>query len=457
MMDDDQPQRPCEIDEYNENDVLFGQGGHTISHAGSKLWRQDIRNRVAEHRLCTRTGKVKLCREIVQRVLLKGGRFLRKNAKGTWDVVATKKAEKKAAQRFRDERSRLSSASIICSDRGTLRNRRWSAGSGNPSTKQPKEHLLQPQFKLVDRFPAGIHVSIPNHQGRNRRRRLLNRDIDATLNRLKNQCNREVKPTFERIHSSTSHSPVAKSQRPQQLRDIKRLNDNDILFGRGAHCSYHEGNKPWRELIKDAMTEYCLKKRSERKEFSLSLIKQVRANGGRFLLKNDDGKWNDIGDGEAGKRTMQRFRDQHKEDAKFSKQTQPNQIMGEAITAESRFAKGHNKTFLARNHAFGTSSLFDKTEEGFNIFHGKSPLKSDTISPCQHASLSFDTGTICSSTFSLGSVCSSASDLNKAVLPSTNFSGTINKCFSMSSCQPTLGDTMSQYFPPTEVLMSTFV
>jgi hypothetical protein len=252
---------------------------------------------VAEHRLCTRTGKVKLCREIVQRVLLQGGRFLRKNAKGTWDVVATKKAEKKAAQRFRDERSRLSSASIICSDRGTLRNRRWSAGSGNPSTKQPKEH----------------------HQGRNRRRRLLNRDIDATLNRLKNQCNREVKPTFERIHSSTSHSPVAKSQRPQQLRDIKRLNDNDILFGRGAHCSYREGNKSWRELIKDAMTEYCLKKRSERKEFSLSLIKQVRSNGGRFLLKNDDGKWNDIGDGEAGKRTMQRFRDQHKEDAKFSK------------------------------------------------------------------------------------------------------------------------------------------
>jgi len=306
MVDEDCPQQLCNIDEPTENDIIFGQGGNSIHHVGSKHWRKEIRNRMTEHHSCTRTGKAELCRQIVQQVLENGGRFLQKNAEGKWDALDKKKAVKKAAQRFRDERS--------SSDRAKLRCRTGSASSGNPSTKYPTENFLQWQSKF-DFHQAGIFTQNPHENRRNIR--LLNRDIDATLNRLKIQSNREVKPKLEQIPLTTSNSPVAESQQPQQLRDIGRVNDNDVLFGRGSHCSHHKGNIQWRRLITDGMTEYCLTKRSKRKELSCSIIQQVRANSGRFLVKNKNGKWDDIGNEEAGKKTMQRFRDQHKEDAKY--------------------------------------------------------------------------------------------------------------------------------------------
>uniref|UniRef100_A0A7S4AR67 DUF6824 domain-containing protein n=1 Tax=Pseudo-nitzschia australis TaxID=44445 RepID=A0A7S4AR67_9STRA len=98
----------------------------------------------------------------------------------------------------------------------------------------------------------------------------------------------------------------------QQLHDIEEPSKNDVIFGQGAHCNYHEGSKQWRQMVKNGLTEYFQAERDKKRGLSFSVVKQVRANGGRFLVKNKTGKWDDIGDKEARSKTAQRFRDQNR-------------------------------------------------------------------------------------------------------------------------------------------------
>ena len=57
-------------------------------------------------------------------------------------------------------------------------------------------------------------------------------------------------------------------------------------------------------------SEYFSQKTTDGKNMiSSSVVKQVRANGGRFLKKNDAGKWDGIGDEGAAAKTAQLFRD----------------------------------------------------------------------------------------------------------------------------------------------------
>ena len=113
----------------------------------------------------------------------------------------------------------------------------------------------------------------------------------------------------------------------QQLHDINGPTNNDVIFGQGAHCNYHVGSKQWRQLVKDGLTEYFQAERDKKMELSFSIVQKVRANGGRFLVKNKTGKWDDIGDKEARYKTAQRFRDQNRARINTPTKAQSNKMV----------------------------------------------------------------------------------------------------------------------------------
>jgi hypothetical protein len=90
---------------------------------------------------------------------------------------------------------------------------------------------------------------------------------------------------------------------------------NDVLSGRGAGITKHEGNKRWRELIRRHRQQYNLLPRNQRPIIAESIVQAVRSLSppGRFLAKDAATQvWYDIGDERATEKTAQAMRDSKK-------------------------------------------------------------------------------------------------------------------------------------------------
>lgn len=90
---------------------------------------------------------------------------------------------------------------------------------------------------------------------------------------------------------------------------------HDVLCGRGAGITKHEGNKRWRELIRINRERYTALPRNQRPIVAESIVKTVRSltPPGRFLSKDAATQlWYDIGDDRAVEKTAQAMRDSKK-------------------------------------------------------------------------------------------------------------------------------------------------
>mmetsp|Transcript_28956 Transcript_28956/g.60549 ORF Transcript_28956/g.60549 Transcript_28956/m.60549 type:complete len:512 (+) Transcript_28956:176-1711(+) len=179
--------------------------------------------------------------------------------------------------------------------------------------------------------------------------------------------------TTTSLSSTTTTTPL--------LCMIVNPTDTDVLFGKGAHCNHHKGSKLWRETIALRLQEYFPEiaskpklNRAGKKRLSLEIVEQMRAAGGRFLLKAKDGKyWDDIGDENAGGRIRQRFRDQKRQydnwistQLEVQSQTQmPTQIQSSQTTPSQPHQMEPVPVFtsspsgpstLARNYMLGLSN-----------------------------------------------------------------------------------------------------
>jgi hypothetical protein len=91
------------------------------------------------------------------------------------------------------------------------------------------------------------------------------------------------------------------------------ITNNDVLLGRGAFFDKHPGNVQFRKIAAENQPEngYNSSKKIEKTFCGVKVVAIVRnlTPSGRFLLKNNKGYWEEIGDVKARKKAVQALRD----------------------------------------------------------------------------------------------------------------------------------------------------
>lgn len=87
------------------HDVLCGRGQMCFRHQGNRDFRDMVADMVQSYVEASRPQKTTIVRAIIKRVFKKGGRFLRRNAKGLWYDSGTKGAKEKVGHTLRDATS----------------------------------------------------------------------------------------------------------------------------------------------------------------------------------------------------------------------------------------------------------------------------------------------------------------------------------------------------------------
>jgi hypothetical protein len=82
----------------------------------------------------------------------------------------------------------------------------------------------------------------------------------------------------------------------------------DVLSGRGGGTNLHEGNRYYRDLILSHRSAYDDATKAMKPEIAREIVQRIRERGGRFLRKDKDGLYYDIGDTEAKAKTSQALR-----------------------------------------------------------------------------------------------------------------------------------------------------
>lgn len=86
---------------------------------------------------------------------------------------------------------------------------------------------------------------------------------------------------------------------------------SDILFGRGGGTNFHPGNMEYRRKIKMKQKDYIdARQRSTKSEIIAEIIREVQAEGGRFLKQDESSKlWYEVDEKEVKKKTSQTLRE----------------------------------------------------------------------------------------------------------------------------------------------------
>lgn len=87
--------------------------------------------------------------------------------------------------------------------------------------------------------------------------------------------------------------------------------ERDIKFGRGKPLQRHPGNIWFRKLISDQFQKYESLDKRRQTEFTLEIITVVRKNGRKFW-KQENGRWEEVGDNVAREKAAITFRTERK-------------------------------------------------------------------------------------------------------------------------------------------------
>lgn len=96
---------------------------------------------------------------------------------------------------------------------------------------------------------------------------------------------------------------------PLPMKGVTEPLDTDVLCGRGGAALRHPGNKTYRTLVQLNKGLYITCIKSEKLKISKSIVAAIREQRGRFLEKNKDGTWDDIGEKKAVEKTSQALRE----------------------------------------------------------------------------------------------------------------------------------------------------
>ena len=88
--------------------------------------------------------------------------------------------------------------------------------------------------------------------------------------------------------------------------------DFDVLFGRGGLTNAHPGNRRFRDVISLHRPDYIRAIKMDKPAVACRIVRSIRKSTsapGRFLKKQDDGQWYDVGDRTAAEKTSQGLRE----------------------------------------------------------------------------------------------------------------------------------------------------
>jgi hypothetical protein len=99
--------------------------------------------------------------------------------------------------------------------------------------------------------------------------------------------------------------------KPRGIGPVWNFIDADVLSGRGGRINAHAGNVALRAHVASRAAEYghVKTKKLDKAYIAAEIVKQIRADGGRFLKQDPDGAWFDIGDFKAIKKVSQALRE----------------------------------------------------------------------------------------------------------------------------------------------------
>ncbi len=88
-------------------------------------------------------------------------------------------------------------------------------------------------------------------------------------------------------------------------------NDHDVIRGRGNGANLHPGNIRFRALVKTARAGYALSSNADKRKYVDCIVQHIRSLDppGRFLDKDEDGRWFVMDDRKANKKTRQALRE----------------------------------------------------------------------------------------------------------------------------------------------------
>ncbi|CAB9520191.1 expressed unknown protein [Seminavis robusta] len=96
---------------------------------------------------------------------------------------------------------------------------------------------------------------------------------------------------------------------PAPTEVITRVQDCDVLCGRGGETNHHSGNVKYRTLVKRYQPLYIMSKRRDKPLIASKIVRLVRHMGGRFLRKDKTNTWRDVGNTKAREKTSQALRE----------------------------------------------------------------------------------------------------------------------------------------------------
>lgn len=101
--------------------------------------------------------------------------------------------------------------------------------------------------------------------------------------------------------------PIPKS--PEGI--VEKVEENDVLCGRGGESNHHSGNQQYRKLVKAFQPLYIASKRRYKPRIAQCIVYTIRSYGGRFLKRTNprSSHFEDVGNTKAREKTSQALRE----------------------------------------------------------------------------------------------------------------------------------------------------
>ena len=116
--------------------------------------------------------------------------------------------------------------------------------------------------------------------------------------------------------ASVSSAEPAAVEKPTPLHSKKgreyvtEVHKWDILSERGGKANHHEGNKRYRKVVSEMKAQYRgIAAKTEKTDLSRAILQYIENYGGRFLKKDNDGRYFLMTKQEARKKTSQALRE----------------------------------------------------------------------------------------------------------------------------------------------------
>lgn len=331
------------IQHPTHSDILFGRGGLTNHHPGNKVYRTIVDMHKPDYQLAAKIVKPRVARRIVHAIRHSnlGARFLKKDPQtDMWYDVGDKAASEKTSQALREKSPEEKKA----------------ASSSNSNKDSVAVGYSMPSLTSTN---ANTIVLAPYLQGSNTTDLNAANSIVMPSPSPNLEMNQQSSPGVEQNCSTLSALYSDMDNHDQHHPQVQQLpilaypveggtfgtvnasgqivvTNQDILCGRGGATNHHDGNKRFRDIVALHRPDYIAAPKVRKPDVARKIVRAIRmANPpGRFLKKDDNGMWIDIGDKKAAEKCSQALREKGPEARKREREFRNNStsISAAAIT-----------------------------------------------------------------------------------------------------------------------------